>query len=491
MKKELALMLSLVGTGAAAQEGQPNVVLLMTDDMGWGDVGFNGNDVIRTPHLDALSAEGIVFNRFYTGCAVSSPTRASVLTGRSPFRTGVFTANVGILRPEENTLPEMLQQRGYMTGHFGKWHLGTLTCTGTDANRGREGNTREFNVPAEHGYIESFVTESKVPTWNPCFKPKNEKALVAGDTVLHDFGTHYWHNGVIETENLMGDDSRVIMDRVIPFIDRSRKADRPFLSVVWFHAPHLPVVAGPRYKAMYSQYSEHEQDYYGCITAMDEQVGRLVAYLKETGLYENTIICFCSDNGPERKTAGSTGNHRGRKRSLTEGGIRVPGFMVWNGHIAQGQRTDHVAFTSDYLPTIADILDIDCNRHHIDGESLLPFLEKGEPRKKPVVVTLQSTGTVIEQQYKLLYSNGRCELYDLTRDTTESTDLADRHPETVRRMMDILNEKLDDFKASFEGEEYGRASYDRMGQKWHDIRNPENGAAAPDNSKKKKKTAKR
>lgn len=475
MKKSSALLCSFAGIAAAAQVPQPNVILLMTDDMGWGDVGFNGNEIIKTPNLDALSSRGIVFNRFYTGCAVSSPTRASVLTGRSPFRTGVFNANVGILRPEENTIAEMLQQRGYMTGHFGKWHLGTLTCTSEDANRGRKGNTREFNIPAEHGYIESFVTESKVPTWDPCFKPINSKPLASGDTTRHEFGTHYWHNGVIETENLRGDDSRVIMDRVLPFIARSKEADRPFLSVIWFHAPHLPVVAGPEYKAMYAQYTEHEQNYYGCITAMDEQVGRLVAYLRAEGLYDNTIICFCSDNGPERKTAGNTGNHRGRKRNLTDGGIRVPGFMVWDGHISPGQRTEHVAFTSDYLPTIADVLDIDCGSRHLDGESLLPFLERGAARQKPVVVTLQNTGTVIEQQYKLLYLNGTCKLYDMRKDTTESCDLSAQRPEIVSRMMKYLDDRLSDFQASFEGQEYGRRSYDRMGQEWHDIKAVENG----------------
>ena len=120
---------------------QPNIIFIMADDLGWGDVGFNGNKIIKTPHLDQLANDGIIFDRFYAGCALSSPTRANVLTGRNPFRTGVFTANEGILRPEEITLPELLQQQGYMTGHFGKWHLGTLTYKEKDANRGRAGNT--------------------------------------------------------------------------------------------------------------------------------------------------------------------------------------------------------------------------------------------------------------------------------------------------------------------------------------------------------------
>jgi arylsulfatase A-like enzyme len=121
-------------------ENKPNIVFIMADDLGWGDTGFNGNKLIKTPCLDALAAEGIIFDRFYAGCAVSSPTRAGLLTGRNPFRMGVFSANVGILRPEEITLSELMREKGYMTGLFGKWHLGTLTYKETDANRGRAGN---------------------------------------------------------------------------------------------------------------------------------------------------------------------------------------------------------------------------------------------------------------------------------------------------------------------------------------------------------------
>ena len=470
-------LLPFVATGALAQDA-PNIILMMTDDMGWGDVGFNGNKIIQTPNLDQLASEGMVFDRFYSGCSVSSPTRASVLTGRNPFRTGVFHANTGILRPEEITLPELLQQRGYYTGHFGKWHLGTLTYTETDANRGRPGNTALYNLPREHGYIESFVTESKVPTYDPLRRPVQCNGrfwdhLKPGDAGV-EYGTAYWkHNGEKETENLDGDDSRVIMDRVLPFIEKSKAANRPFFSVVWFHTPHLPCVAGPEYAKMYAKYSLDERNYYGCISAMDEQVGRLISFLKKEGLYENTILCFCSDNGPELRTPGTAGILRGKKRALYEGGIRVPSVMVWPGKIAANQRTNHIASTCDYLPTLVDLLQLTTPSNEIDGESLIGFFKNQEPRRKPMIFAVPHPhqGAVIEQQYKLYYTAGKYELYDIEQDPSETTDISAKHPKITKRLRKVLDERLESYRQSYEGAEYGRASRERVHIDWIDIVN--------------------
>ena len=473
--RNLLGLLPFVAVGAMAQES-PNIILIMTDDMGWGDVGFNGNTVIKTPNLDQLASEGMVFDRFYAGCSVSSPTRASVLTGRNPFRTGVFHANTGILRPEEVTLPELLQQRGYFTGHFGKWHLGTLTHTETDANRGRAGETSLYNLPREHGYVESFVTESKVPTYDPMKRPAEcdgrfWDCLAPGDPGVK-FSTFYWkHNGEKETENLEGDDSRVIMDRVLPFIQQSKAAKRPFFSVVWFHTPHLPCVAGPEYAKMYEKYSLQERNYYGCISAMDEQVGRLVSFLKEEGLYENTILCFCSDNGPELRTPGTAGTLRGKKRDLYEGGIRVPAFVVWPGQVPGDQRTDHIASTSDYLPTFVDLLNLPTPSNEIDGESLMGFFKNQDKRKKPLVFAVPNPhqGAVIEQQYKLFYKGGKYELYDIQRDPNERRNLASDYPMITERLRKVLDENLESYRQSYEGAEYGRASRERVHINWIDI----------------------
>lgn len=466
--------LSLFTMYGVARE-KPNIILIMADDLGWGDVGFNGNKQIKTPYMDKLAAQGVIFDRFYSGCSVSSPTRASVLTGRNPFRTGVFNANVGILRPEEETLPELLKKGGYITGHFGKWHLGTLTRNEKDANRGRPENKHLYNVPAEHGYDESFVTESKVPTFDPMLKPVENDGcfwdcLSEGQGKV-TYGTYYWrHDGTKETENLSGDDSRIIMDRVLPFIEQAKASDTPFFSVVWFHTPHLPCVAGPGYAAMYPDVSLEERNYFGCITAMDDQIGRLVEFLKKKGMYENTIICFCSDNGPEVRTPGTAVHLRGKKRDLYEGGIRVPAFAVWPSMLPAGERTNHVCSTSDYLPTFVELLELDSPSYEIDGESLIPALERGEKRNKPIVFAYMQQGAVIEQQYKLYYSKGVYELYDITVDPSEKQDISISYQEEVARLSQILDKELERYKGSFDGKEYGTASVIRMKQQWHIIK---------------------
>ncbi|MFR9533632.1 MAG: sulfatase-like hydrolase/transferase [Rikenellaceae bacterium] len=455
---------------------KPNVILVMCDDLGWGDVGFNGNTVIQTPNIDKMAAEGVIFNRFYSACAVSSPTRASVLTGRNPYRTGVFDANAGILRTEEITLPELLKAEGYTTGHFGKWHLGTLTASEHDANRGREGNTKELNPPSLHGYDDAFVTESKVPTWDPMKKPKVKvsstgwNALKEGEPFA-DYRTYYWDiNGDKVTDNLEGDDSRVIMDRVIPFIERSIRSDQSFLSVVWFHTPHKPCVAGEEYAKIYSDYNQDFQNYAGCVTAMDDQMGRLRAYLEQSGIADNTIIMFCSDNGPENCSAeggGVTGGFRERKRSLYEGGVRVPSFVYWGSNVEKPRRTDFPAVTCDYLPTIVSLVGIDpaeC-KHELDGVDLMPVI-RGEDREreKPIVLAYKGQLSLSDNQYKLYTKRGVEEYYDIIADPLETTPLTSCPG--AEQIKSLMLETLESYKMSFEGGEYGRSSYDRLEQSW-------------------------
>lgn len=286
---------------------KPNVILIMADDLGYGDVGFNGNTIIKTPHMDTMAASGMKLTNFYAGGPVCSPTRGTCLTGRHYFRYGIFSANIGHLPAAEITLPELLKEEGYATGHFGKWHIGTLSKTLSSKGEGRK-PALNYSPPAAHSYETSFVTESSVATW----APEGNKGSAKNP---------YYFNGKVEQENISGDDSRVIMDRVVPFIETAVSEKKPFLSVIWFHAPHEPVKAGPEYKKMYSEYSEGKQDYYGCITAMDDQIGRLQEKLKALKVDDNTIILFCSDNGPEGKAEtdknpGTTGGLRGRKRSL-------------------------------------------------------------------------------------------------------------------------------------------------------------------------------
>ncbi|MCK4999333.1 MAG: sulfatase-like hydrolase/transferase, partial [Anaerohalosphaera sp.] len=358
--------------------------------MGWGDVGYNGNQHIKTPNLDDMAKSGIRFDRWYAGAPVCSPTRGSCVTGRHPYRYGIFYANQGHIKSEEVTLAEALKTQGYTTGHFGKWHLGTLTKTFKEGRRGgRPSTNKHYSPPWENGFDECFSTEMSVPTWDPM---ENQ-----------NIPAHFWvgpgKHLPFDDASLKGDGSRVIMDRAIPFIQKSSRQNTPFLAVIWFFAPHNPVVAGPKYKAMYSEYDDDKQHYYGCITALDEQVGRLREELKAAGIADNTMLWFCSDNGPAGKGGGGAqypggrmqgvaGPFRGRKGSLYEGGVRVPGMLEWPDKIKKAHVIkDFPCSTSDYFPTTMEVLGFKMKGQPetIDGISLLPLIEgKMKQRATPI-----------------------------------------------------------------------------------------------------------
>ncbi|HYW78210.1 MAG TPA: sulfatase-like hydrolase/transferase, partial [Thermoguttaceae bacterium] len=398
-----AATVTLSNIAPAAVAGQkPNVILCMADDQGWGDTGYNGNPVVKTPNLDEMARTGIRFDRFYSGAPVCSPTRGSVLTGRHPYRYGIPFANTGHMLPEEITLAEALKTQGYTTGHFGKWHLGTLTTTMKDSNRGKPGDATHFSPPAQNGFDVAFSTEAKVPTWDPMKKPGTDQP----------YGTHYFNtDGSVETENLEGDDSRIIMDRAVPFIREAAARSQPFLAVIWFHTPHLPVVAGPEYAKMYEGVEGAHPDYHGCITAMDDQVGRLRKELDALGVAENTMLWFCADNGPEGNDSapGSAGPFRGRKRSLFEGGVRVPGILVWPAKVTKPRVVDMPCSTLDYFPTVLDVLGFQMKGQPkpVDGISLLPMIE-GTMTERPRPIGFQSSGQVslVDSRYKLIKSGG-------------------------------------------------------------------------------------
>ena len=465
------------GEGRISPAESPNVILIMADDLGWGDVGFNGNPHIKTPWLDSLASAGTVFTHFYAGAPLSSPTRASVLTGRNAFRTGVFAPNEGIIRPEENTLPEYLHDRGYATGHFGKWHLGTLTCRENDANRGRPENPHLVNPPAVHGYDEAFVTESKVPTCDPMYAPMENNGrfwdCLPEEAPRKLYGTYYWdiHGNKVQ-ENLDGDDSRIVTDRVLPFIAEAVQQRKPFLATVWYHTPHLPCVAAPEYAAMYRDYPLEERNYYGCITAMDAQIGRLVEFLKQKGVYENTILFFCSDNGPELNTPGVAGPYKGKKRSLYEGGIRVPSLVVWPARQKELPVSMTVpCSTCDYLPTLAEWIGFELDKERaLDGESLCPMLQgKSAQRKTPLVFCSGTQGALVDGHYKWYFNQGRTALYDLANDPYELQNISRQLPEVTSRMQELWFSRMAEFRSSFDGKEYGTRSVERMKQDWHDV----------------------
>jgi arylsulfatase A-like enzyme len=461
----LAVVLSLAVLPAAAAD-KPNIILLMCDDLGWGDVGFNGNKVIRTPHLDAMSKAGLRFTRFYAQAPVCSPTRGSCLTGRHPYRYGVYSANVGHMKAQEHTLAELLRAQGYATGHFGKWHLGTLTKTVRDSNRGGPRGIKHFSPPWSNGFEVCFSTEAKVPTWDPMLKPKQGASnkgwpAIEKESEAIPYRTHYWNEaGEMVKDNLRGDDSRVIMDRVVPFVEKSAKAGQPFFAVVWLHTPHLPVVAGTRYREMYPGHDLYAQNYFGCITAMDEQVGRL-RQTQDLKVAQDTMLWFCSDNGPEGRKGrapGSAGPFRGRKRDLYEGGIRVPALLEWPARVEGGSVTDFPAVTSDYLPTILEVLGVKrLDARPIDGISLVPVIAgKLKERPRPIGFQSRQQRALSDNHYKLITTDAgkSYQLYDLLADPGEKEDVSAKHTEVVERMRQQLQAWRASCARSDEGKDY-------------------------------------
>jgi len=248
------------------------------------------------------------------------------------------------------------------------------------------------------------------------------------------------------------------MDRIIPFIQKSVDQKKPFFTTVWFHTPHLPVVSDKAHRERYSSLNLREQIYFGTITAMDEQMGRLWLMLESLNIDEETIIMFCSDNGPEKKTPGSASIFRQRKRSLYEGGVRVPAFAIWKGHIKGGQRLEFPSVTSDYLPTILDILNIEFpDKRPIDGESIWPVLtENKKMRDRPIGFLFANKQSWVNNQYKLISVDGgeSFELYDLLNDKSEKENIIKKEPEIASVMKQDLKKWMKSVTNSKMGKDY-------------------------------------
>ncbi len=469
----LIILVVALTNNIRANSERPNVILIMCDDLGWGDVGFNGNKIIKTPNLDSMANSGIKFDQFYAAAPVCSPTRGSVLTGRHPFRYGIYYANTGHMKKKEFTLAEIMKTKGYRTGHFGKWHLGTLTTKIKDANRGGPKGAKHYSSPQQNGFDICFSTESKVPTWDPMLVPKKFSdgssrrkwwdPLNESKNADH-YGTHYWdQNGKVVTENLRGNNSRVIMDRAIPFMKNSLKSKSPFFTVIWFHTPHLPVIAGPKYTKMYQSHSKYQQHYFGCITAMDEQIGRLRKALKEANAHRNTMIWFCSDNGPEGNDSapGKTGGFRGRKRSLYEGGIRVPALLEWPERVQTKSTIKCPAGTIDYLPTILSALNIKFpDSRPIDGIDLNPIItNKVKVRGKPMGFQSNSVASLITDRYKIIVKNKNknVEMYDLIKDPFEKINIANTMADKASKLKSELSEWIESCSNSDNGKDYQKS----------------------------------
>jgi len=326
-------------------EPLPNIILCMADDQGWGDMAYNGHPILQTPNFDAMAAGAFRFDRFYAAAPVCSPTRGSVLTGRHPNRFGCFSWG-RTLRPQEITIAEALKEAGYVTGHFGKWHLGSVRM-GSPVNPGASGFDEWFSAP-------NFFDN---------------------DPILSREGT------AIQTA---GESSMVTVLAALEFIRKHEASGKPYFAVVWFGSPHGPHLAIEEDRILYDDQPENLQHFYGEITGMDRAFGKLREAISTLPSYKNTLLWYCSDNGG-LPNVGSTGG-RGDKGDIYEGGLRVPAIIEWPARIREAKVTAFPGNTSDIFPTLLDIIgaEADVNRP-MDGISLLPVLEnKMHRRAKPM-----------------------------------------------------------------------------------------------------------
>eukprot|EP00118_Oscarella_pearsei_P025379 m.308089 g.308089 ORF g.308089 m.308089 type:complete len:508 (+) comp43362_c0_seq1:29-1552(+) len=454
----LALSLALIwqSEGGDNTADLPNILFVMADDYGWGDVGYN-NGTAATPCLDAMAKgeNSMLLQRYYSGGPVCSPTRGTVLTGRNHNRYCVWTANTGgntgdFVRQEKMPLPlteftvaEAVKQKGYTTALFGKWHLG-------DFKELPGGNPKwPVSHPGKHGFDVWMATERSAPTATMncgCF---NQSICMKGHYAKDDFACiNYWSpsskapNGIMNlTVPEKADDSEFLVDQLEEFLHQMSTAKKPFLAYVPLHTVHIRYIAVEPYKSEYKKkgYSDDEVDYYGAITAMDAQIGRIRSLLSELGLKENTLLWFASDNGPARGTPGSTNGLNGRKAELLEGGIRVPGIIEWPAMIKENREVTTPVVSSDLMPTVMDILGLKMpDDRPVDGVSALPLI-KGTTKERPHPIgfafsipnNFNGSYNVswVDNKYKInsKYNKGKVTesfLFDLIADPGEKKDLS-------------------------------------------------------------------
>ena len=405
---------------------KPNIVFIYADDWGWGDLGCHGNTWLSTPNLDRLASEGTEFYQFNVNNPVCSPSRTAVITGHFPARYCIHehfgpTAQDNQKRnmpdwldPKAQMLPRLFKQAGYVTGHFGKWHLTNARVT-------------DAPLPTEYGYDESAVFNG------PGVQVKVNDAC----------------------------------DRAVDFIKRHRQ--KPFFINLWVHETHTPHYPSEESMKRFSYLDEQRQVYTAVVADGDKRIGKVLDVLRQLGLDNNTLVIFSSDNGPEvtgspnnkkrRKgfqtyySVGTTGGLRGRKRSLLEGGIRTPFFVRWPGVVPAGKINKTTEITAvDMLPTLCAAAAIPLPMDYKpDGENMLDAFKGNQTnRTKPIFFEWLGTHSGDNWpclgarfgKWKLLMSSdqSRIELYDIPRDREESENLAQQNPEVVKDLVAMISE---------------------------------------------------
>jgi arylsulfatase A-like enzyme len=450
----IAVWMSGAVSLAAPAPRRPNILLIVADDLGYGDLGVYGHHTLKTPSLDRLAREGLRFTSYYAASPLCSPSRAAMLTGRTPFRTGIeswIPEDTDVqLGPREVTIATLLQHGGYQTFLSGKWHLNG----GLDVKR--------HTQPQDHGF-------------------EHWLAFHAFAIPNHRNPENFFRDGK-PLGRIEGYAAQIVADEAIGFLE-SRRAGAPFFLYVAFAEPHGTIASPEFFTDLYSAFTRGRPEpfangaaipsnlaargpgeYYANVTHLDFQVGRLLERIDRLGLRDDTLVIFTSDNGPvtedwrhwyEVNLYGSTGGLRGRKADLYEGGVRVPAIVRWPGRVAAGRETDAPAIGYDLLPTLAAVggAAVPTDRT-IDGEDLSPLL-RGEPwiRRRPLYWEFEDGQgfhyALRDGDQKLIADKAlaNVRLYDLARDRFEVDDRAAQEPGLVASLLARLRAMAADVAA--------------------------------------------
>ena len=406
----------------AKQARRPNIVYILCDDLGYGDLGCFASPVIKTPNLDRLAEGAMKLTHCYAAAPVCSPSRAGIITGRNPNRCGIrdwIPPDKGIyLKRDEMSVARLLKSAGYRTAHVGKWHL----------NSKMDGSEP---TPGDHGFDHWFATQNNA-------------------SPSHQDPVNFVRDGK-PVGKLTGNSSTLIMDEALAFLKDNK--DKPFALFVCFHAPHEPVATPEEWTKLYNDIPDPtKRIYYGSVSLVDHEVGRLVKTLDELKRRDDTLIFFTSDNGPEtlnrykgaERSHGSPGPLRGMKLHVTEGGYRIPGILSWPARIKKGAVCEEPVCSLDLLPTLCELAGVKPPTDRpLDGASFTPILD-GKPidRKTPLywqydkAISKPWTLSLRKGPWKLLADARmeKFELYDLTADTPEAKDRAADKPDLLKEL---------------------------------------------------------
>lgn len=450
---------------ASVFAASPNILIIYVDDLGFGDTAVYGHPIVKTPNIDQLAEEGVRFTQFYAPSALCSPSRAGLLTGRTPYRTGVQSwipdNSDTTLARDEFTIAQLVKPLGYRTAVIGKWHLnGGLHLDDTP-------QPRDFGFDYQYG-LAAWV--------------KNEKAAKAKTGKLYPDNMYRNNEPVGETDKFSAE---LVSDEAIEWL--TKEQDEPFFLLLTYSEVHTPVASPEEYLVQYDRFLTDESrahpwryymnwadkpnrgkgEYYANVSYMDAQMGRVLESLRQSGRLDDTLVIFSSDNGPvtsdpqeawELNMAGETGGFRGRKRYLFEGGLRVPGIFRWPGKIAAGTAVDTPATALDILPTIADYLALSLPEDRVvDGQSITGLLDVDEDTSvQRGSIFYWSIPTPDGMEYAardgnwkmILDPQGQPQyLFDLSEDRYEVNNLLKREPDRVNS----LKQKFDAYRVSVEG----------------------------------------